>query len=193
VHRPATVLVVIILGLAAACTTRSEVVARDTTPVGGASRTAEQKVGVEHNETDVAYAHEVSAMHRQAVEMVTMLGNREVSPQVRELAAEIARDRSEELVALGKLLRAWRVPPHGADFHGNPGELTMREMADLYALEGPEFEQQWVARMVANHRGAVAMSRAEVDRGLNVAARELARRLAETQAAQAAALEAVSR
>lgn len=183
----------IILGLTAACTTRSEVVARDTTPVGGASRTAEQKVGVEHNETDVAYAHEVSAMHRQAVEMVTMLGNREVSPQVRELAAEIARDRSDDLVALGRLLRAWRVPPHGADFHGNPGELTMREMADLYALEGPEFEQQWVAKMVANHRGAVAMSRAEVDRGLNVAARELARRLAETQAAQAAALEAVSR
>jgi uncharacterized protein (DUF305 family) len=193
VHRPAAALVVLLLGLTAACTTRPELVPRESTSTSGASRTAEQRVGLEHNETDVAYAHEVSAMHRQAVDMVTMLGNREVSPQVRELAAEIARDRSEELVALGKLLRAWRVPPHGADYHGNPGELTMREMADLYALEGPEFEEQWVARMVANHRGAVAMSRAELDRGLNVAARELARRLAETQAAQAAALEDVSR
>jgi uncharacterized protein (DUF305 family) len=150
---------------------------------------AEQRVGLEHNETDIAYAHEISAMHRQAVDMVTMLGNREVSPELRELAAEIARDRSAELAQLGKLLRAWRVAPHGADYHGNPGELTMREMADLYALDGPDFEEQWIARMVANHRGAVAMSRAEVDRGLNVGARELARRLAETQAAQAAALE----
>jgi uncharacterized protein (DUF305 family) len=184
---------VLLLGLTAACTTRPETGARESMSPAGASRAAEQRVGVEHNETDVAFAHEISAMHRQAVDMVTMLGNREVSPPVRELAAEIARDRSEELVALGKLLRTWRVTPHGADYHGNPGELTMGEMADLYALEGPEFEQQWIARMVANHRGAVAMSRAELDHGLNVAARELARRLAEDQEAQAAALEAVGR
>jgi uncharacterized protein (DUF305 family) len=189
VLRPVAALVVVLLGLTAACTTRSEVAAPDTASAGGALRTAEQPIGVEHNETDVAYAHEISAMHRQAVDMVAMLGNREVPPQVRELAAQIGQDRSDELVRLGKLLRTWRVPPHGADYHGNPGELTMREMADLYALEGAEFEEQWVARIVANHRGAVAMSRAELEHGLNAAARDLARQLAETQAAQAAALE----
>jgi uncharacterized protein (DUF305 family) len=189
VLRPVAALVVVLLGLTAACTTGSDPAARDGASPAAASRTAEQRVGVEHNATDVAFAHEVSAMHRQAVDMVTMLGNREVSPQVRELAAQIGRDRSDELASLGKLLRTWRVPPHGADFHGNPGELTMRQMADLYTLDGPEFEEQWIARMVANHRGAVAMSRAELDRGLNIAARELARQLAETQAAQAAALE----
>jgi uncharacterized protein (DUF305 family) len=193
VLRPAAALVVLLLGLTAACTTRSEVSAPDATSVAGASRTAEQKVGLEHNATDVAYAHEISAMHRQAVDMVTMLGNREVSPEVRGLAAEIARDRSAELAQLGKLLQAWRVPPHGADYHGNPGELTMREMADLYALDGPTLEEQWLARMIANHRGAVAMSRAELDHGLNVAARELARQLAEAQTVHVAALQAVGR
>ncbi|HET7533722.1 MAG TPA: DUF305 domain-containing protein [Nocardioidaceae bacterium] len=38
--------------------------------------------------------------------------------------------------------------------------------------------------MAANHRTAVAMSRAEVDRGLNLALRELARRMVRDQGEQ---------
>lgn len=186
---PSTVMVLLLLALTAACTAGSEPLSSGGADAVGTSKGTSQRVGAEHNETDVAYAHEVSALHRQAVDMVAMLGNKEVSVPVRDLAAVIGRARTAELDELDELLRSWRIPPHGVDFHGNPGELTIGEMSDLYALEGEEFEQQWLVRMVANHRGAVAMSRAEVDHGLNVTARDLARRLAQIQHQHAQALE----
>lgn len=46
--------------------------------------------------------------------------------------------------------------------------------------------------MAANHRTAVAMSRAEVDRGLNLALRELARRMVRVQGEQLDALEGLA-
>ena len=87
------------------------------------------------------------------------------------------------------MLRAWREEPPQGDFYGNPGELTMRQMSEVYELEGAAFEKRWLEAMIGNHRGAIAMSRAEVDSGLNLEARELARRLVRTQGAQLAELE----
>lgn len=130
------------------------------------------------NETDLAYAHELGALHEQAVTLAAMIGDKDVSAEVRAVAAEIGRTRSAELAELNALLAAWGAEPHPADFHGNPGEMTARELSELYALAGPDFERQWLERMVANHHGSVAMSRAEVDHGGDMTARETARRLA---------------
>ncbi|HSE71559.1 MAG TPA: DUF305 domain-containing protein [Nocardioidaceae bacterium] len=150
---------------------------------------ATTEVSADHNDTDVAYAHELTSLHQQAVDMVAMVANKRVSGELVDVAAAIGRDRSAEIGELESLLRAWKVRPHGPDFHGNPGELTMEQLADLYRLDGAAFEQAWLERMAANHEGAVAMSRAELDQGLNLAARELARRLVKEQQAQVAQLE----
>jgi len=149
-------------------------------------------VGAERNETDEAYVHELSAMHHQAISMSVMVANKQVPVALRDLAAEIGESRSAELRELTRVLARWDVKPHGADFHGNPGELTTRELSDLYGLDGARFEEQWLTRMVANHRTAVAMSQAELDRGLNLALRELARRMVRVQGEQLDALEGLA-
>jgi uncharacterized protein (DUF305 family) len=183
VTRPAALVVVLLLLLAAGCTTKTEISA--TEPSAASARS----VSPEHNPTDAAYAHELSAMHWQAVDLVAMVGTKDVSGDVADLAVSIGRSRAAELDELERMMRAWREQPPEGDFHGNPGELTMRQLSELYELEGAVFEEQWLERMIGNHRGAVAMSRAEVDNGLNAEARELASRLVRTQGAQLEALE----
>lgn len=151
--------------------------------------TAASEVSDDHNETDLAYAHELSTQSQQAVDMVAMVANKAVSPELRLVAAEAGRTRVLEVERLSDMLEVWGVAPHGQDFHGNPGELTLEQLSELYALDDAAFEEAWVAHMVANLEGAVAMSRAEVDSGLNLEARELARQLVEAHESQISELE----
>lgn len=124
--RPTALVVVPLLLLGPGCTTKAEL----STPEranGAAAATASPRVGAERNETDEAYVHELSAMHQQAISMSVMVANKQVPASLRDLAAEIGESRSEELRDLTGILARWDVKPHGADFHGNPGELTARE------------------------------------------------------------------
>lgn len=189
--RPTALVVVPLLLLGPGCTTKAELSTPELADGAGAT-TASPRVGAERNETDEAYVHELSAMHQQAISMSVMVANKQVPASLRDLAVEIGESRSEELRDLTGILARWDVKPHGADFHGNPGELTSREMSDLYGLDGEQFEERWLDRMAANHRTAVAMSEAEVDRGLNLALRELARRMVRVQGEQLDALEGLA-
>jgi len=147
-------------------------------------------VSADHNETDLVYVDRLGSQHQQAVDMVAMVANRDVSPALRALAAEIGRDRSAEMKALSRMAGAWGVPPHRPDFHGNPGELTLDQLSELYGLDGAAFEEAWTRRMVDNHLGAVAMAKAELDDGLNLGTREFARGLIRAQEAQIERLKA---
>ena len=145
----------------------------------------------EHNDTDLAYVDRLSSQQQQAVDLVAMVSNRDISPEVRELAAQIGADRSDEVRTLRQMARAWGVPPHPPEFHGNPGELTLEQLSELYGQDGPDFEARWLQQMLDNHLGAVAMSKAEVADGLNLGTREFARGLIKVQEAQIEQLESL--
>ena len=51
----------------------------------------------------------------------------------------------------------------------------------LTSLEGNEFDQLWLTSMIAHHRGAIEMAKAEVANGANVDAKSLADRIIDTQ------------
>lgn len=167
-------------------------------PAAGGTSTAatraalEMPIAPERNDVDVAYAHVLGAMHDQAIAMVNMLAERDVPDGTRALAAEIGLNRSREAQRLEELLGTWRVAPHPPDFHGYPGEFTKDELAGLAALEGEEFQRRWAEMMVANHETSLAISVEEVDAGLNVAARALARDLAKLLERQIEDLEDVA-
>lgn len=152
----------------------------------------EVPIAAERNDVDVAYAHVLGAMHGQAIAMVNMLAERELPQDVRALAAEVGLNRSREVQRLDEMLSTWRVAPHPPDFHGYPGEFTDAELAELAALEGRAFRLRWAEMMAANHRGVLAVSTEELDAGLNVAARALARDLVKRLERQIARLEAMA-
>lgn len=122
-----------------------------------------------------------------------MVANKDVSAALRALAEQIGRDRTDGVRTLRRMGRAWGVPPHPADFHGNPGELTLEQLSGLYGLDGAAFEKSWTRLMADNHLGAVAMSRADQDDGLNLGTREFARGPVRRQESQVVRLEALGR
>lgn len=170
---------VLLSAFAAGCGTSAE-------PPGTPHRPLSSVVPVssEHNDTDVAYAHELSALHQQAIDMVAMVATKDVSPPLHDLASKVGRDRSAEIRILHGMLEAWQIPRHAPDFHANPGEVTREQLRELYSLDGPAFEGRWLEMLADNHTGAVAMSRAELADGLNVGTRQLARELVQRQEAQ---------
>lgn len=65
-----------------------------------------------------------------------------------------------------------------------PGMMSARAMARLGEARGPEFTRLWLDMMVRHHEGALAMARAELARGEDEAARDLARRVIDGQQAE---------
>ncbi len=68
----------------------------------------------------------------------------------------------------------------------------MDQLVALYELDGAGFAKSWTQRLVDNQRGAVAMSKAEVDDGLNLGTREFARGLIRLQESQISQLRDLS-
>ena len=185
--RTAAVLSVLLLALLGGCAGAPGTGDRasDSTP----SVVRPSEVSADHNDTDLSYVDRMYSQHQQAIDMVAMTANKDLSPELAKLAARVGEDRSEEMKALQGMARAWGVPPHPPDYHGNPGELTMEQLSELYDLDGAAFEQSWTQRMTDNHLGAVAMSKAELDDGLNLGTREFARGLVRLLESQVAELE----
>jgi len=187
VPRSAALLVVLLIAACGACAEPG------TAPQAGAAteepaQAAGRSPGPERNPQDLDFAHAVSALHQQALAMVRMVDARRVSPAVRRLADDIRLHRAAELEELEALLRGLGERPH-QDLHGSAGELTMEDLSQLYAHRVAGFEKAWLEAMRGNHRGAVSLARTEVDRGLNIDARELARALVRSQRADLDAIE----
>ena len=149
------------------------------------------KVTEDHNDADLAYVDRMLSQHQQVVDLVAMVPNKDVPPELARLARRLGDARTEEMGALRKMAEAWGVPKHAPDYHANPGELTIEQLVRIYELEGADFSERWTQQVIDNQRGAVALSRAELDNGLNLGAREFARGLVRLLESQTAKLEAL--
>jgi uncharacterized protein (DUF305 family) len=168
VSRLTAPLVVVLLLLGAGCTTKTEI--RPADPADFPTATAPSP----HNETDAAYARALGVLHEQAVDLAGLARGRETSAAVGDLAAQVQRTRLSWMVSLDALRGSWGVEPPASDYLGNPGEVSRRQLAQLNRLDGPELEARWLARMIANYRSSIALSRTELDLGVSEAGRQYA-------------------
>ncbi len=168
VSRLTVPLVVVLLLLGAGCTTKTEI--RPADPADLPTATAPSP----HNDADTVYARALGVLHEQAVDLADLARGRETSAAVEELADQVRETRLRWMVSLDALRGTWGVEPPPSDYLGNPGEVSRRQLAQLHRLDGPEFEELWLARMVANYRSSVSLSRTELDVGLSVEGRQYA-------------------
>lgn len=191
VSRPSGLLAVLLLLLAAGCTTKMElsvsedVISQSAAPPGvrpGAPETAPPPAGppwsggAVHNEQDLDYVRDMGRLHPQAIRMAYLAQLESVSPAVLALATKIRDHRFEEMTHVTYLAAVWHAGHFGRRSGMVPGELTERQLRELEALEGRAFERRWVAHLDANRSAVVALSRVEIERGRNASARAFARR-----------------
>lgn len=168
-----------------------------------AGTTTTELSATEHNDTDVAFARDMIQHHAQAVAMVELTRERDLDPEVAQLAEGIRDAQVPEIETFSDWLGEWdeEVPPTMLD-HANAGHgsgdmsETMEDMddampgmmsgADMDALQdaGGDFQTMWLEMMIEHHEGAIEMARTEQQDGRYRPAVELAAEIEESQGAE---------
>jgi uncharacterized protein (DUF305 family) len=129
-----------------------------------------------HTKADVAFVKGMLHHHMQAVEMTALVPTRAHGEDLRALAERIEVTQQVEIEQLEAWLAARQEEaPGGHEGHGShgsqegaghgfghgsepmPGMLTRRQLADLAAARGKEFDRLFLASMIHHHQGAVVM------------------------------------
>jgi uncharacterized protein (DUF305 family) len=171
----------------------------NTTASSSSSPATSQSVALTHNQPDVAFAQNMIPHHVQAIAMSLLTAQRAVSPQVKDLSAGIQTAQQPEIDQMTSWLRAWHEPvpatnsPLGGTGQGDigqmdhdsdgpmPGMMSGDQMQQLEQASGPEFERMFLQMMVTHHQGAITMAQTELRAGQNLAARQLAQRIIDSQ------------
>lgn len=143
----------------------------------------------DHNAADVTFATDMIPHHRQALEMADMAGTLAGSPEVQQLADQIADAQDPEIETMSGWLEGWgeAVPEDdmgGMDMGGMPGMMSEEQMQDLEAASGPAFDQMFLEMMIEHHTGAIQMAQTEQADGQYAEAIELAAQIEEGQTAE---------
>ena len=146
------------------------------------SSAASSVAPADHDADDVAFARHMIPHHRQAVELSALVPARSTDPDVAALATQISAAQQPEIDTMTGWLQKWGEstdPGHGhAQMAGMVDAATMER---LKGLSGAEFDRLWLTSMIAHHRGAIEMAKAEIANGVNRDAIAMAETIVATQ------------
>ena len=145
---------------------------------------------------DVEFAQMMIPHHEQAVEMATMAQERASSPEVKQLAEEIAAAQEPEIETMTGWLEDWgtEVSPDSESGMGHSGSdgsgmMSDADMESLGAATGSEFDRMFLTMMIEHHTSAIEMAQTEQQDGENPDAIALAERIEADQTAEIAQME----
>lgn len=138
----------------------------------GSSMAAEQSAGADSaqagSESDITFAQLMIPHHEQAVQMADMALQKATTPEVQQLAQQIKDAQDPEIQQMRGWLTAWGAPEQmvgmdgmdGMDMGGQTaaGMMTDQDMSALMDASGTDFDQMWLAMMIAHHKGAIEMA-----------------------------------
>ena len=107
---------------------------------------------------DVMFAQMMIPHHQQAVEMSTLAESRSLNPEVLAIAAKIKAEQDPEIDQMRSWLKASNASETMGHSMGMDGMLSEADIAKLEASSGAEFDQLFLAGMIAHHQGAIEMA-----------------------------------
>lgn len=160
------------------------------TACGTTSESEPKKAPADHNAADVAYLQMMVAQHRQGLEMARLAADRSRREEVRTLAAAVESTQTEELRRMTSWLTAWSEPttldgpPPAHVFHGARPATGAKEIKALKQAKGTGFETAFLNLFIGHQHNAVEMSRREMKKGANPAAKAYAKRVTQSRTGQ---------
>ncbi|MFI6577091.1 DUF305 domain-containing protein [Nocardiopsis sp. NPDC050513] len=163
------------------------------------------------NSADAGFLRDMSSHHAQAVDMSLIVMDKTEDPELRIVAVDIARTQQGQIGIMQGWLTMWGLNSRGAEppmawmegsehDHGAgegvvpetmPGLATEEEMDAFRAAEGVEAEIMFLELMIAHHEGGIDMAEVEVELGREELVTDLARGMADAQAKEIEAMEAM--
>lgn len=132
------------------------------------------------NSADFAYVRMMIEHHRQALVMTALAPDRAKSSKVKRLAERISAGQKPEIEAMKGWLRTNdnttdQPGKGGGHGHGSmPGMATQKQLDQLRAADGAEFDKLFLKLMITHHSGAVSMATDVLAQGNNVKVEEMA-------------------
>ncbi|MFB6506065.1 MULTISPECIES: DUF305 domain-containing protein [unclassified Streptomyces] len=163
---------------------------------GSGSASAPAAGGGAFNDADVKFAQEMIPHHQQAIEMAELADGRAADAEIKKLATAIEKAQDPEINTMKGWLKSWGKPlpeapmgdmpgmDHGSDGAGMPGMMSDKDMDDLKAAKGKDFDKKFAQLMIAHHQGAVTMAEDERKKGDNAEAKKLAEAVVTAQTAE---------
>lgn len=155
---------------------------RGDDPAVSAPRSTEAS---DRNQADIEFAQGMIPHHQQAIKMADMALMNAESPQVKDLARRIKDAQAPEIETMQAWLQKWgKEMPSGMSSQMSSGMMSEKEMSDLKAATGAEFDRMFLTMMKRHHQSAIDMAQTELDGGQNSDAKKLARTIVDTQQAE---------
>ena len=142
------------------------------------------------NMSDVMFVQMMIPHHEQAVEMAELAPGAGASPEVQELAAEIAAAQGPEITQMEAMLDRWGVGQmmdHSG--HQMAGMVSDADMERLRSARGVEFDRLFLELMIAHHEGAIDMAQDPLANGEDPELQTLLQAIVEAQTAEIAQMQ----
>ncbi|GAA4366165.1 hypothetical protein GCM10023152_01010 [Agromyces bauzanensis] len=134
---------------------------------------------------DVAFLEAMVAHHEQAVELAGLAAARAADVELADLANRMHVTQAAEAASMQSWLER-RIRDGGSADHDHDvtmrGEISRSTLDRAAELDGPAFDELFLAVMVAHHRGAVEMAEARLAEAGDPALARWARAIATAQA-----------
>jgi uncharacterized protein (DUF305 family) len=109
---------------------------------------------------DVVFVHSMVPHHAQALELTGLVADRTGNREISLLARRIEASQADEIALMEDWLAAHGMPAGAGEHQPGermPGMLTDRQLAELAAASGPDFDRLFLDRMIYHHEGALTM------------------------------------
>ena len=142
--------------------------------------------------TDVSdtWTHKMIAHHRGAIGMAELLIEQGRDARLRDLAEKTIDKQAREVAELQQLQGEITADPASARPYADAETQMHRAMM---AAKGSDISESWIRKMIAHHKGAIAMSTIVLNQGENDEVKAKARQIAEERRRDIAELEAMLR
>ncbi|MDW6063912.1 DUF305 domain-containing protein [Streptomyces sp. FXJ1.4098] len=203
VRRIALVSTIAAAGLAlAACGSNDDMGGMDHGSKSSASASAtagENPAPGAFNDGDVTFAQMMIPHHEQAVQMAKLADDRAEDAEIKTLAGDIEKAQDPEIRTMKSWLKAWGKPESGSGMPGMPGMdhgsgssddsgmsgmMSDKDMKELEAAKGADFDKMFARMMIDHHNGAIDMAKDEQKNGRNATAKKLAADVVKNQTAE---------
>ncbi len=160
-----------------------------TACTGGAETTTGHTPLRPFNDMDVAFAQHIVAVDEPALAVATMALSHAHDPAVRRLAGEIVTEQAGDVETLADWLHTWLRPAATASPDPLPRLSTTApqpptpvatadvDPTQIRLLRGPDFDQAFLAMMLAHHQRTIDIAEAVRADGMNPQVKEVAEAL----------------
>ncbi|TMR02200.1 DUF305 domain-containing protein [Actinomadura soli] len=157
------------------------------TACGGTSKASDpSEAKPKHNADDVMYLQMMIVHRQQALDMARLVPDRSRRAEVQKLATAVEKDSSGEVKQMTSWLTSWSKPTalqgpansHAA--HGGLPAIGPAEMKALKQAEGRGFDITFLNLLLGHQHNAVEMSKVEMSKGANPAAKTYAKGVMES-------------